>query len=140
MLTIILKNLMGYDLIILIAAVINGFILYPRAKKASVALRDQLQPKVYVPINKLVERIRDHSETDKSLDLHALKSMRADEIHYYSLFTAFNSAFPMLGMLGTILSLLQMVDLSQQQVILNFTTALTSTFRSTAMRCSPSGV
>lgn len=123
----ILSNLLGYDLIILLAAAINGFILYPRVKKASVQLKNHLQPKVYVPINKLVDRIKDHTEPEKSIDLHALKSMRSDEIHYYSLFTAFNSAFPMLGMLGTIISLLQMIDLSQQQVVLNFTTALTST-------------
>lgn len=126
MLKVIFTNLLGYDMIIIIAAIINGFFIYPKTKQASVMLRNHLQPKVYVPINMLVERVKGTPE--KKIDLNALKSMRSDEIHYYSIFSAFNSAFPMLGMLGTILSLLRMLDLTQQQVIMNFTLALTSTF------------
>lgn len=125
MLKIIATNLLGYDLLIIMVALINGFFIYPRAKRSSIQLRDHLQPKVYVPIDLLMERIR--GKNDKKMDLNAMKSMRSDEIHYYSIFTSINSAFPMLGMLGTIISLLGMLDLSQQEVALNFTVALTST-------------
>lgn len=126
MLQVLLRNMIGYDMIIIIAAIINGFFIYPRTKRYSVMLRDHLQPRVYVPINMLVQRVKGTPE--KKIDLNALKSMRSDEIHFYSIFNAFNTAFPMLGMLGTILSLLRMLDLTQQQVIMNFTIALTSTF------------
>ncbi len=54
--------------------------------------------------------------------------MRSDEIHFYSIFSSVNSAFPMVGMLGTILSLLRMVEQSQEHVTISFTVALTSTF------------
>jgi flagellar motor component MotA len=67
-------------------------------------------------------------QPDKKLDFNALFAMRSDEIHYYSIFSAINSAFPLLGMLGTILALLGMVDLARQDVTLSFTVALTSTF------------
>lgn len=125
MLKIIAQNLFGYDMIIIIVAAINAFIIYPKAKTASVHLRDHLQPKVYVPIDLLMERVR--GIQGKKIDLNAMKSMRSDEIHFYSMFTSINSAFPMLGMLGTILSLLGLIQESQEQLTLSFTTALTST-------------
>lgn len=123
---LILTNLFGYDLLIVLLAVINAFVVYPRAKRASTHLKDLLQPKIYIPITLLMARIKD-PHPDK-LDLNSMKSMHADEIHYYSIFTSINSAFPMMGMLGTILSLLGLLNMSQAQVTLNFTTALTSTF------------
>lgn len=127
MLGLLLKNLAGYDLIILLLAVFNAVVVYPRVKQASQMLKNKLQPKIYVPVSLLVDRVKGKREEDK-LDLNALIAMRADEIHYYSIFSAINSAFPLLGMLGTILALLGMVDLSQQDVTLSFTVALTSTF------------
>jgi biopolymer transport protein ExbB len=126
MVQIILHNLMGYDLLILLLAVINATVIYPRTKGYSMLLKNQLQPKIYVPVSLLMERVKGKKE-DK-LNLNALIGMRSDEIQYYSIFSAINSAFPMMGMLGTILSLLNIVELSQQQVTLNFTIALTSTF------------
>ena len=124
---ILLSNLAGYDLIILLLAAVNAALIYPRARQASRLLRNQLQPKTYVPINRLMDRVKGRQADDK-LDLNALFAMRSDEVHYYSIFSAINSAFPLLGMLGTILSLLGMVDLARQDVTLNFTVALTSTF------------
>jgi chemotaxis protein MotA len=126
MLSIIFKNLLGYDLLILLLAAINAAVIYPRAKQFSLLLKQQLQPKIYIPVSLLMERVK--GKREEKLDLNILIGMRAEEIHYYSLFSSINSAFPLLGMLGTILSLLNMVDLSQQNVTLNFTVALTSTF------------
>lgn len=131
---ILLKNLAGYDLIILLLAVFNAAVIYPKVKQASQMLKNKLQPKIYVPVSLLMERMKERGAEEPGgggegkLDLHALIAMRSDEIHYYSIFSAINSAFPLLGMLGTILSLLGMVDLSQQDVTLSFTVALTSTF------------
>lgn len=126
MFRLIVGNLLGYDMIIIVVAILNAFVIYPKAKAASNHLRDHLQPKVYVPIDLLMERVR--GVQGKKLDLNAMKGMRSDEIHYYSIFTSINTAFPMMGMLGTILSLLGMIQVSQEQLTLNFTTALTSTF------------
>ncbi|MDW7670464.1 MAG: MotA/TolQ/ExbB proton channel family protein [Bacillota bacterium] len=125
MIRIILRNLLGYDVLILLLAVFNAVVIYPRTKSYSLLLKNQLQPKIYVPVALLMERVKGKRE-DK-LNLNALIGMRSDEIQYYSIFSAINSAFPMMGMLGTILSLLNMVETAQQQVTLNFTIALTST-------------
>lgn len=126
MIQLILNNLWGYDLIILILALINGFFIYPNVKKASQNLNALLQPKTFVPITLLMARVK--GEDAQPLNLNQLQSMRADEMRYYSLFDAVNHAFPMLGMLGTILSLLSMLTLAGEQVVLQFTSALTSTF------------
>lgn len=126
MIQLILKNLMGYDSIILALALFNGFFIYPKARRASQNLNDQLQPKTFVPIALLMARVK--GEDTQPLNLNSLQSMRADEMRYYSLFDAVNHAFPMLGMLGTILSLLSMLTLAGDQVVLQFTSALTSTF------------
>jgi len=126
MLKIILRNIMGYDLLIILLAVVNALVVYPRTKQFSLLLKNQLQPKIYVPVSLLIDRVKGREEN--KLDLNALIGMRSDEIHYYSIFSSINSAFPMMGMLGTILSLLRMVEMTQQEVTLNFTVALTSTF------------
>lgn len=126
MLSIIFKNLLGYDFFIILLAVFNGVVIYPKARQYSQQLKNQLQPKIYVPVSMLMERVKGRGE--ERLDLNELSSMRSDEIHFYSIFSSINSAFPMVGMLGTILSLLRMVEQTQEQVTISFTVALTSTF------------
>ena len=126
MLGILFRNLLGYDMLIMVLAIFNGAVIYPKTKQHSLSLKNQLEPKIYVPVRMLIDRVKGKEES--KLDLNQLIGMRADEIHYYSIFTSINSAFPMLGMLGTILSLLRMVELTQQEVTISFTVALTSTF------------
>ncbi len=119
-------NLLGYDLIIVLVALVNAFVIFPRAKKSSKALAEHLQPKIFVPITLLMNQIKGNHE--KKLDLNALKAMRSSELYFYNIFGAINNAFPMLGMLGTILALLSMINLSDEMIALQFTSALTSTF------------
>jgi chemotaxis protein MotA len=122
----LLNNLFGYDSIILLLALVNGFVVFPRVQDLSRELHDHLQPKVYVPIRLLIERVKGQDE--KPLDLSALSTLRARETQWYSLFTTLLGAFPLLGMLGTVLSLLGMATLSPDLIVARFTTALTSTF------------
>lgn len=126
MFKLVLQNLMGYDLIILVIALFNGLIIYPKANKSSTLLTEHLQPKTYIPITLLLERVK--SNAHNKLDLNAMKHMRSEELKYYNIFDAINHAFPMLGMLGTILALLSMLNLATDQIVLQFTSALTSTF------------
>lgn len=126
MINLIFRNLLGYDLLILAVAAFNGFIIYPKAKKCSMALSESIQPKIFIPITLLVARVK--GDSPQKIDLNAMKQLRANELTYYNIFDAIVHAFPMLGMLGTILSLLSMLSLTGDDVILNFTSALTSTF------------
>lgn len=123
---IILKNLLGYDLLIIILAVFAGFFLYPKATKASEALKDHLQPTLYIPIDVLLNQFI--SNNKKEIDLHGIKKLKDAEAKYVNMLLTIISVFPLMGILGTIISLLGMVNLGSEEVLINFTTALTSTF------------
>ncbi len=126
MFSIILKNLIGFDIIIIVLGIVNGFYFYPNARKASEALKEKLQPTVYVPINVLLKSFRGNEK--KSYDLHEIKRLKDKEAFYGNILMTIMSVFPLLGILGTIISLLRMVDMASSEVLFNFTTALTSTF------------
>lgn len=126
MFSIILKNLLGYDILILVLGIITGFYIYPRAKRASNSLSRQLQPTIYIPISALLKDFRTPGKD--GYDLHEIKRLKDSEAFYGNILTTAISVFPLLGILGTIISLLRMVDPGSVEVIYNFTTALTSTF------------
>lgn len=126
MFSIIFKNLLGYDSLIILLALFAGVFIFPRARQASDALQEQLQPTLYVPIDLLMEGFVQGGAKD--LDLHQIKKLKDTEARFVNMLQTIISVFPLLGILGTIISLLGMVDLGSQEVLLNFTTALTSTF------------
>ena len=126
MFQIILQNLLGYDMLIILLAVFAGIYIYPRASKASGLLKEELQPTLYVPIDALIKHFVTNSS--KELDLHSIKKLKDEEARFVNMLLTVISVFPLMGILGTIISLLRMVDLGSDLVLLNFTTALTSTF------------
>ncbi len=62
------------------------------------------------------------------VNLHKIKGLKDKEAKYVAMLMTIISVFPLMGILGTIIALLGMVDLGSQEVLINFTTALTSTF------------
>lgn len=126
----ILKNLLGYDLLIIALAVVNVLYVIRKLNDISKALRGKLQSTVYLPIEVLLKAgINDKSNTTAGkVDLHELQALREKELVYYHLFNTINGIFPLLGILGTIIGLLRMVGVDSQMVMSNFTIALTSTF------------
>ena len=126
MIGIILKNLLGYDILILMLAGFAGFYVYPKSVKASDALREQLQPTLYIPIDVLLQQFVRNDK--KEIDLHLIKRLKDSEAQLVNMLLTIISVFPLLGILGTIISLLGMVNLGSEEVLINFTTALTSTF------------
>lgn len=126
MIMILLKNLLGYDAIIILLAVINAFYVVPRLKKTTRQLRKSLQNTVYLPIELIMDSLR--NDGPKRLDLHELQELREKEVKSYHLFDTVNSLFPLLGILGTIVGLLLMTESGSREVMGNFMIALTSTF------------
>lgn len=122
----ILKNLLGYDLLIIALALVNGVFVLTRLRKTSMFLRRQLQGTIYLPIEILLNSVQ--KGTDKALNLHQLQELREKEVFYYHIFDTINSVFPLMGILGTIIGLLRMVGLESDLIMSNFTIALTSTF------------
>ncbi|MBC7961254.1 MAG: MotA/TolQ/ExbB proton channel family protein, partial [Vallitaleaceae bacterium] len=64
---------------------------------------------------------------DQSIDLHQIRTLKDRQSFYYHLFININAIFPLLGILGTVISLLRVTDLTNSLIVINFTTALTST-------------
>lgn len=123
-LAIILKNLAGYDAIIILVAIFNGYLLY-QLKKDSEQLKEVLNPTVFLPIEQLIKQTRD---VNKTIDLHHIRQLKEKENKTFHLYAAITSLFPLLGILGTILSLIKIVGLGDTSLMLNFSEALTSTF------------
>ena len=121
---VILRNLIGFDLLIFIAAGLNLW-LWLMVRRRAVSLYNELHPYVFLPTA--------HSDPDRirtvlsDPDLEHLVRLRTGAERLYSLFINITSIFPLLGILGTVISLLPMVaDLGSLQT--NFFAALTSTF------------
>lgn len=121
---VIKNNLFGFDLIIFVAAVMN-LIVYCFAKKYTDKLYKKLHMAVYVPSRRRdPDRI---AEDVKRVDEEEVASLRKQSESLYAVFMNITAIFPLLGILGTVVSLLPMVsDMANME--LNFFTALTSTF------------
>jgi hypothetical protein len=123
LLNIFLDNILRFDIIIFIAAVIN-FWVFIRVRRESANLYKKMHLTIFVPshvaFDKDTERIFDISEPD-------VIAMRKRCGILYNIYTTLTGIFNLLGILGTVISLIPMVD--QMDVVkLNFFVALTSTF------------
>lgn len=118
------KNLLGFDLIIFILAALNG-VCYYFTRLYTDELYRKLNMLVFVPSHrhnpeKVAQKIRE-------LDESGIVSLRKRSEGLYSIFANVTAIFPLMGILGTVVSLLPMVaELSDMQQ--NFFAALTSTF------------
>lgn len=124
LISVIFMNFWGYDIIIFIAAVFTAFVFYS-ARRSSEKLHKKLHLTVYVPDDELSQ----YEVGDEIAELREndVLSMRNHMGKLYSLFVNMTGIFPLLGILGTVVSLLSLVS-DIQDVTGNFYGALTSTF------------
>ena len=116
--SVIFMNFFGFDMIIFLVAVATALVFYFTKKSADV-LYNKLHLNIFVPDSGASRRQADSDisgirETD-------IVSMRNRTGSLYSLFVNLTGIFPLLGILGTVISLLGNVQD-------NFYGALTSTF------------
>lgn len=121
--SMIFGNLIGYDGLIIIAGIFNGFLAYQLKKQTSL-LYEQLNPTVYMPIEQVLLKV--HKE--KTIDLHLIRQLKEKETKLVNLYGSITNLFPLMGILGTIISLIRLVTFSGSEIMINFSTALTSTF------------
>lgn len=122
--SVIFMNFWGFDILIFIAAVFNGVVFY-MVKTLSDKLRGKMQHTIYVPHFRLTREQADRQvEELREEDVLGLRNA-ADRA--YSLFVNITGIFPLLGILGTVVSLLGLVS-DMENVTGNFYGALTSTF------------
>lgn len=123
-LSVIFSNFWGYDLIIFIAAIVNGFCLAKLIQSAD-KLYDKMHLTVYVP-----DGSSSREEADKDMSVLRetdIVNMRNNTGKLYSVFVNITGIFPLLGILGTVVSILMIID-DSTSVLGNFYGALTSTF------------
>ena len=120
------NNLLGYDLLIILTAVGTlAYFFYIRMHSNNVY--NMIHTHGYRPDDVLAksEAAAPSKEEIKQTKLK-LRKMRETSDKYYTMFTNLAGIFPLLGILGTVISLLPMVqDMGNMQ--LNFFVALTST-------------
>jgi len=117
-------NFIGYDLIIFIIGLVNGFILYITNIKLK-----YFREAIYRP-NDLAARKKNEEIIDKVTkeDLNKIKKARAEANGYYSIFANVIAIFPLLGLLGTVISLINVAgDGSFENTQYSFMLSLTST-------------
>ena len=117
-------NLLGFDLIIFITAALNG-VCYYFTRLYTDQLYKKLHLVVFVPSHRNnPEKV---AKAIRNLDESGIVALRKRSEGLYSIFANVTAIFPLLGILGTVVSLLPMVaELADMQQ--NFFAALTSTF------------
>ncbi len=120
----VFMNICGYDIIIFIVAVFTGIICY-RLWRSADKLYDKMHLTVFVPDG-------DTSQKEAVSDICELREteivkMRSRTGSLYSVFINLTGIFPLLGILGTVISLLGLVS-DTSNITGNFYGALTSTF------------
>lgn len=118
------KNLLGFDLIIFLTAALTGASYY-FARLYTTQLYKKLNLLVFVPSHKHdPEKV---ARAIKNINEAEVVNLRKKAESFYSIFANLTAIFPLLGILGTVVSLLPMVaELTDMQQ--NFFAALTSTF------------
>ena len=124
LLSVIFMNLWGYDILIFITAVFT-FAVYHFLKKSADKLYKKMHLTVFVPDGGTSRREADRDIS--GMREQDVVAMRNHTGKLYSLFVNLTGIFPLLGILGTVISLLGLVA-DDTNVTGNFYGALTSTF------------
>ncbi len=123
LISVIFMNLWGYDILIFLTAVFTA-IVYRYLKMSADKLYKKMHLTVFVPDGS------SRHEADKEISglrEQDIVAMRNHTGKLYSLFVNLTGIFPLLGILGTVVSLLGLVA-DNTNVTGNFYGALTSTF------------
>lgn len=128
--SIFLDNLIGFDGLILLAALCNVFaFLNTRNKTNRVYYHFNAQDKLVnlsADVKKAIKRTAKVER--KKLTVNELLEYREQMNRSYAFYSNFTTMFPLLGMLGTVISLIPMVNLIGTETTGAFFAALTSTF------------
>ncbi|WP_295155077.1 MotA/TolQ/ExbB proton channel family protein [uncultured Ruminococcus sp.] len=124
LLSVIFMNLWGYDILIFITAVFTAAV-YHFLKKSADKLYKKMHLTVFVPDGGTSRREADRDIS--GMREQDVVAMRNHTGKLYSLFVNLTGIFPLLGILGTVISLLGLVA-DDTNVTGNFYGALTSTF------------
>lgn len=121
---VVFDNIIGYDgLIFLLMA--GNIAIFVFARKYIFGLYDAMHRRIYAPA--VSESVEELDRDLKGLSEKQVDEMRTIAVKWYTLYGTVTGIFPLLGILGTVVSLLGMVG-EGTDVTGGFFAALTSTF------------
>lgn len=123
-LSVLFSSFFGFDGLIFIVAVVNG-VVFCLARKSILELYDTMHRRVYAPSAEQEARTV-RLEVDHMSE-QQVDALRERAVRFYTLFGTVTGIFPLLGILGTVVSLLSMVG-DGANIQNGFFAALTSTF------------
>lgn len=127
---IIFRNFRFIDFFIIVLLVVN-ILIFLIVKEKAESMHNVLYPKDYsknMPDRVKNDLLKAEQIEEKKFDINELFSLREHMNSLYAYYTGITSVFPLLGMFGTVVSLIPMVDKMGEQSTGLFFTALTSTF------------
>lgn len=123
-LSVLFSSFLGFDGLIFLVAAANGAVFY-LARKSISELYETMHRRVYAPsAEREAQAVR--LEVD-SMSEQQVDALRERAVRFYTLFGTVTGIFPLLGILGTVVSLLSMVG-DGANIQSGFFAALTSTF------------
>lgn len=128
--SILFMNLMGFDMLIFALAAVNLIVYIKVRDRANIVFKHFNSSDRIVNLNdEAKEALRENTKSEnKKLTAEELLEYREKTNRVYALFSNFTTMFPLLGMLGTVVSLIMMTDSINTAATESFLAALTSTF------------
>ncbi len=120
------SNIFGFDGIIMLLTILNVVLITVPVRTISLKVQGRLKKVVYLSVSVLEDRI--NKKNNNELDLNELTHMHQQSEKLYQIFVAITSILPLLGILGTVIALLNSANADIELLKTNFTFALTSTF------------
>lgn len=131
MLKILLENLVGYDLIIFVFGGFN-FLLFFRIIRGLRVIENDFTRTSYLQNQWLFDRAvgQDGSEVIKDMrsQMDSFTKRKSELDFAATFYVSMTGIFPLLGILGTVVSLLTLGDFTSNLAAIGFSKALTSTF------------
>ena len=128
--SILFMNLMGFDMLIFALAAVNLIVYIKVRDKANIVYKHFNSSDRIVNLNdEAKEALRENTKSEnKKLTAEELLEYREKTNRVYALYSNFTTMFPLLGMLGTVLALLNL-DISGDTALMknNFFQALDTT-------------
>ena len=130
LISILFMNLMGFDMLIFALAAVNLIVYIKVRDRANIVYKHFNYSDRIVNLNdEAKEALRENTKSEnKKLTAEELLEYREKTNRVYALFSNFTTMFPLLGMLGTVVSLIMMTDSINTAATESFFAALTSTF------------
>lgn len=131
MIKLLVQNLLGYDLIIFFAAGIN-LLLFIKIVKDLALIDGHFKQTSFLHNQLVVQQLKVNTATKPAEELLKILNdftqlkHRLDQVSVF--YVSLTSIFPLLGILGTVIALLNLTDFTNAIVSVNFSLALTSTF------------